>query len=70
LSHETFPENWEEKTNGACWDLLEPALKKVGEYALEKIRHEKTNPDFELSVNGRQDWYEFTWTLDTDEGTN
>jgi hypothetical protein len=63
LSNASIPDNWEERTKGRCWDLLEPALKEVGEYTFDKIRSQKIHVDFEMSVNGRQDWYEFTWTL-------
>jgi hypothetical protein len=59
----SIPDNWEEGTHGSCWDLLEPVLKEVGEYALALVRKENLNvhPEFELSVNGAQDWYQFTW---------
>lgn len=63
LSNSSIPDNWEENTKGECWDILEPALKEVGEYALDKIKNEKIHSDFEMSVNGRQEWYEFTWVL-------
>jgi hypothetical protein len=63
LSNSSIPDNWEEKTKGACWDILEPALKEIGDYTLDIIRNETLHSDFEISVNGRQDWYEFTWTL-------
>ena len=53
--------NWEEKTKGKCWHTLEPLLKEIGQYAFAKIKQLKTHPDFELSVNGREDWYQFTW---------
>lgn len=63
LSNSSIPDNWEEQTKGGCWDVLEPALKEVGEYTLNKIRTEKIHSNFEMSVNGKQDWYEFTWML-------
>lgn len=63
LSNSSMPENWDEVSEGSCWDILEPCLKEVGEYALNKIRTVNVHPDFEMSVNGRQDWYEFTWVL-------
>ena len=63
LINSSIPDSWEEGTHGSCWDLLEPVLKEVGEYALVLVRKENLNvhPEFELSVNGRQDWYQFTW---------
>jgi len=63
LSNYSIPENWETDTGGRCWDILEPAMKELGEYTLDRIHKEKIHPDFELSVNGRQDWYEFTWKV-------
>ena len=57
----SIPEDWEEETEGECWDILEPLLKEIGEYAYLKIKVLNVHSDFELSVNGRQDWYEFTW---------
>ena len=53
--------NWEEKTKGKCWNILQPLLKEIGEYAFTKIKQLKAHPNFELSVNGREDWYQFTW---------
>jgi len=40
---------------------LEPALMEVGEYAFQKMRTLNINVDFELGVNGKLDWYQFTW---------
>jgi hypothetical protein len=63
FENKSLPKNWEEKTEGECWDLLEPALFKVAEHALSKIKKHNIHKDFELAVNGREDWYEFTWKL-------
>lgn len=63
VSNSSFPENWEENSNGKCWNVLEPALKEIGEYSFNLIKKYKIHSDFELSVNGRQDWYEFIWKL-------
>jgi hypothetical protein len=65
-SNSSIPDNWEEGTHGFCWDLLEPALEEVGEYALAQVMKEKLHihPEFELSVNGRKDWYQFTWSIE------
>jgi hypothetical protein len=61
IKNSTIENNWEESTEGKCWDDLEPALKEVGEYAFGQINTLKIHDEFELSVNGRQDWYEFIW---------
>jgi len=61
--NQSIPKYWETETDGQCWDELEPALREIGNYAYNKICGLKTEPDFELSVNGRLDWYEFTWPL-------
>lgn len=59
----SIPLNWEEKTKGKCWNVVEPLLKEVGEYAFEQLKQLKITTDFELSVNDREDWYGFIWTV-------
>jgi len=61
IKNKSIPRNWEEKTEGQCWELIEPILKEIGEYAFSRIDKLKIHTDIELGVNGRQDWYEFTW---------
>jgi hypothetical protein len=61
INNSSIPDGWEMKTKGSCWDKLEPALKEIGDYAFNKIKILKTHPYFELSVNGRLDWYELVW---------
>ena len=61
IENSSVPHNWEIKTNGNCWSQLEPALMEVGEYAFQKMRTLNINVDFELGVNGKLDWYQFTW---------
>lgn len=56
-----IPKGWEEQTGGDCWEVLEPALMEIGAYAFERMRSLKLHPQFELGVNGPEDWYEFTW---------
>ncbi|QHT71103.1 hypothetical protein GXP67_32840 [Rhodocytophaga rosea] len=64
LDNKSFQINWESETDGECWDILEHELKEIGEYAFVKIKQLNIHADFELAVNGRQDWYEFTWRVD------
>jgi hypothetical protein len=61
INNLSIPVGWEVKTKGSCWDELGPALKEIGDYTYAKIKGLTTHPDFELSVNGRLDWYELTW---------
>ncbi len=61
IDNKSFGLNWEEDSEGACWDELEPILIELGEYAFEKIQDLNITDDFELSVNGRNDWYEYVW---------
>jgi hypothetical protein len=63
INNKSISRNWEERSKGKCWDLLEPLLKQIGEYALSKIDNLKIHSDFEIGVNGRQDWYEFTFMI-------
>jgi len=56
-----FDENWEQASNGKCWAELEPMLMQIGEAAFIEIQRMNLSPDFQLGVNGRNDWYEFTW---------
>lgn len=56
-----IPRGWEEQTEGDCWEVLSPALSEVGNYAFERLQSLRLHPQFELAVNGPEDWYEFTW---------
>lgn len=62
VSHAAMPLNWETKSKGKCWDRLEPLLKEIGAYAFTKADQLTLDRDLELSVNGRNDWYEFVWS--------
>lgn len=53
--------DWEFQTNGRCWTTLQPVLKEIGAYAFKKLLKLNIHADFELSVNGKKDWYQFTW---------
>ncbi len=63
ITNQSFEENWEENSKGKCWEEVEPILKEIGEYAFDKIKQLPIHKDFELGVNGRSDWYEFSWKL-------
>jgi len=62
ITNRSVPRHWEEKTDGAYWAELEPALKEVGEYAFQTMGKVKMHADIEVGVNGKLDWYQFTWT--------
>lgn len=59
--HTCFSIDWEEETEDEVWDILEPNLQEVGEYAFRKSQLLKRHPEFELGINGRSDWYEIIW---------
>lgn len=59
----SFPSDWEHDSEGVCWNSLEPVLKEIGVWAFEELKKLNLHPKFELGVNGRSDWYEFTWSL-------
>ncbi len=63
IKNTSIENNWEENSGGNCWDELEPALKEIGAYAFSQVQTLKIHSEFELSVNGRQDWYEFVWRI-------
>jgi hypothetical protein len=63
IENKSFQPNWEELSQGACWDELEEALKDIASESLQKLSALSLHPEFELSVNGREDWYMFTWRL-------
>ena len=61
--HKSFPTDWESRSNGLCWDELEPALADVATWACAEFRKLELEPGSELAVNSRRDWYDATWTL-------
>jgi hypothetical protein len=61
INNKSISRKWEDRSNGKCWDLLEPLLRQIGEYALSNIDNLKIHSELEIGVNGRQDWYEFTF---------
>ncbi len=61
ITNQNMPKEWEENSEGECWEVLEPALKEAGEFAFTKMLKLKVHPHFELSVNGPNDWYETVW---------
>ncbi len=56
--HRWFPPNWEENSDGACWELLLPILRQVASHAgaeFAKLSHE---PDAILGINSSRDWFD------------
>ncbi|MDR1911200.1 MAG: hypothetical protein LBQ52_02490 [Helicobacteraceae bacterium] len=43
------------------WNQLKPALTEVGKYAFEQIKYLNIDEGFELSINGKNDWYDKVW---------
>ncbi|KAB1231596.1 hypothetical protein [Chryseobacterium viscerum] len=63
ISHPNIPINWEYEKGGRCWQQLKPALTEIGNYAFKQIQKMTIEEDFELAVNGKNDWYETVWRL-------
>jgi hypothetical protein len=63
--NKSFAMNWEEESEGECWNELEPVLQEIGEYAFEKLQNMNIADNFELAVNGSNDWYEFVWNKES-----
>ena len=61
INNSTIEMNWEENSEGACWEDLDPCLKEIGSYAFNKIIQLNVHDQFELSVNGSEDWYQVIW---------
>lgn len=63
VTHADFPINWEYQKGGKCWSQLQPALIEIGNYAFNKIQEMQMDPDFELAINSKKDWYDKIWKL-------
>src|SRR5687768_14297272 len=63
VRHKAFDPHWEERSDGRCWDLLEPCLERVAAMALEIFSDLPLDRNAELGVNTRRDWYGRTWAL-------
>lgn len=61
--HPDIPINWEYKKGGRCWPQLKPALTEIGNYAFKKLQAMPIEPDFELAINGKKDWYDKIWKI-------
>jgi hypothetical protein len=61
--HGSFDEGWEELAGDECWELLEPAFLAVADSAREMFADLCLEPDAELGVNSRRDWYDQRWPL-------
>jgi hypothetical protein len=61
INNSSVPRHWEERSDAECWNELDPALREIGDYAFEKIQSLKVHSELQLAVNGREDWYQFTW---------
>lgn len=61
--HPDIPINWEYEKGGRCWSQLRPALTEIGNYAFNKIQEMRIEPDFELAINSKKDWYDKVWKI-------
>ena len=58
VEHRSFPPNWAEESQGACWDALGPALLRVRDLAVSRFRTLRLHPEAQLAVNSAVDWYD------------
>lgn len=63
--NKSFQKGWEHKTNGRCWQQLEPALIEIGDYAFMLSKVLELEKGFELSINSKIEWYDTTWRENT-----
>lgn len=65
--HEALSPEWRALTEAKQWKTLKPILDDFGRHAFRKISESlKIDPlKFELSVNGKEDWYDTTYNLQT-----
>lgn len=63
IHHPDIPINWEYEKGGRCWPQLKPALTEIGNYAFKKIQTMPIEPDFELAINSKKDWYDKIWKI-------
>ncbi|MBI1374639.1 MAG: hypothetical protein GC159_18125 [Phycisphaera sp.] len=61
--HQAFEPLWAERTEGQCWDVLEPALLQIADYAVERFNKLRLADDAMLGVNSRRDWFDHTHAL-------
>lgn len=54
--HVSFDYDWGESE--ACWKDLEPALIEVRDLAMQLFRGFKLDPDAEVAVSSRNEWYD------------
>lgn len=58
IQHSAFHRYWEYTSEGACWDVLEPALLKAAETAEKILSVLPLHTNACLAVNSRRDWYD------------
>jgi hypothetical protein len=63
VANASFSRRWTERSGGACWEKLAPALTEVVAFTMPVFRRLQLHPQAELGVNGRRDWYDRSWPL-------
>lgn len=58
IQNSAFQGNWEYTSEGACWDVLEPALLRAAETAEKIFSVLPLHSNARLAVNSRRDWYD------------
>jgi len=56
--HTSFPAHWASNSEGACWDVLGPALERVAQEAVQLFAELPLDLEAELGVNSAHDWYD------------
>ena len=65
-AHSAFPDDWEETSEGRCWNELEPLLLALGKAMSSELGPLGVERDAEIGVNSRRDWYDKCWRIRSD----
>ena len=57
-AHASMPIEWEDTSEGECWNILEPVMLEVRDLASRAFADILLDSDAELSVNSQEDWYD------------
>lgn len=57
-AHASMLVEWEDTSEGECWEILEPIMLDVRDLASRAFADIRLDSDAELSVNSQEDWYD------------
>lgn len=64
FDNKSFIENWEDETDGKCWNVLSPILNQICLKLLQnEVNELKKHQDFILTCSGPNDWCEFEYQI-------